>query len=750
MEYDMCLKKLVITIIILSSPFFYNACTSPQSEQSKQSTVKINSSKKKVIIYVWDGLRPDVLTDSKANIPNLRLVAHAGVEFSHNHSAYPTFTMDNAQVFATGDYAGKTGFYGNVLYEPWRTQSKLYGKAISASGKDITAQFSQPIFTEDYEILQDLDGKSQDGKSDEPLVQVTTLLREAHKAGLTTAVVGKSGPAFFQDYKHEGIVLDENHVWPVNFAKELQQKNIALPKNSPVAYAQNELTLLDNNGNPSAADPTVMLTDNSNGSDPQNGRKSPFNNANEYMADIFMNNILPEKSPDLNVLWLRNPDTTEHIYGPGSFAYYDALESNDRILGKLLSKLKALGIAQSTDLIIVSDHSHSNVLATKLNDKNGTPQLLMPLHEISPEGRIGNKTETKIQQNKLTGEKQLITSGYSVSGTIRTADLITGAHLKTKEGKEIIAFDGAGCSYNFSMSAVRFNDGLLNTKSSGYHSADGKCLNGKNQSVPYTSQSYIVPDNLNSLKDKEVVVIGANGGSDYVYIPSHNTEVTKILLSYFEQREEYGALFVDDVRYPKYQSFSKGVLPLALVKLQNISGRNPDIVVSMTSNSNVIVNGLPGVVFDSESSYISRGTHGTFGKVDVHNTLIAYGPDFKNQMIDTLPTGNVDVAPTVAHLFHLTMPNTDGRPLFEALNNSNLSQKDYSIKPLILTSSKACNIKIFNPTTHIINFSSNKIDVDHSVSSFYTEIHAQVVSSKNGANYTYFDYADGVRKNKCD
>src|SRR4051794_5047112 len=53
-----------------------------------------------VIIFVWDGMRPDSIT--AADTPNLLALKQHGVEFSDNHSTYPTFTMMNAASFATG------------------------------------------------------------------------------------------------------------------------------------------------------------------------------------------------------------------------------------------------------------------------------------------------------------------------------------------------------------------------------------------------------------------------------------------------------------------------------------------------------------------------------------------------------------------------------------------------------------------------------------------------------------------------
>jgi hypothetical protein len=59
--------------------------------------------------------------------------------------------------------------------------------------------------------------------------------------------------------------------------------------------------------------------------------------------------------------------------------------------------------------------------------------------------------------------------------------------------------------------------------------------------------------------------------------------------------------------------------------------------------------------------------HGSFNVADVHNTLIAKGPSFRSGLSVPHPTGNVDVAPTVAHLLGQSMPQADGRVLNEAL-----------------------------------------------------------------------------------
>jgi arylsulfatase A-like enzyme len=63
-----------------------------------------------------------------------------------------------------------------------------------------------------------------------------------------------------------------------------------------------------------------------------------------------------------------------------------------------------------------------------------------------------------------------------------------------------------------------------------------------------------------------------------------------------------------------------------------------------------------------------RGTHATLSRFDMHNTLIAAGPDFRRGKADDLPTGNIDLAPTILRILGITPPQPlDGRVLSEAM-----------------------------------------------------------------------------------
>src|SRR3989442_4390304 len=65
-----------------------------------------------------------------------------------------------------------------------------------------------------------------------------------------------------------------------------------------------------------------------------------------------------------------------------------------------------------------------------------------------------------------------------------------------------------------------------------------------------------------------------------------------------------------------------------------------------------------------------RPGHGTSSPYDIHNPLIAAGPDVREHAVSDVPTRNVDLAPTVLRLLGLPVPDTmTGRVIEEALRD---------------------------------------------------------------------------------
>ncbi|WP_343618952.1 alkaline phosphatase family protein [Ralstonia sp.] len=687
----------------------------------------------RTIIMVWDGLRPDSV--NATDTPNLYALRQAGVNFSDNHSTYPTFTMMNGSSFATGAFPKTSGFYGNTFWTPPQGASNTIpsgtlGTPNSTKTAAASADYVDPIFTEDYQVLTTLN-TYYGGQ----LLLVKSLFATAQAAGLTTATVGKSGAAFIQDLGQGGYFLDENTVQPRSLVTELQSAGYALPFNTQFGYSgTNAVTLAATNGDPTAR--AGYITFNTTAYDSASGvtaiaardssdatQGAPEDAANKYMLSVFTNYILPKKQPMLSLIWFRTPDNVEHGYGPGSANAIAGLHSQDQRLGELISALKANNLYASTNLIVVSDHGHSSVSG---------PLSLYPLRAITPSGTApaGTPVNGATSGTDAAAIGALSTTGYSFSGDVRSADLLTYRGFK--------AYDGSGCTTSAMYGLQANGTPTVPVKVDTTGSLCG-AANSKYQAIsaslatPVASFKVPAPGNLPA----NGIVVAANGGSDYFYVPGHDATTVQNLVKVLQQREEYGAIFVDS----RYGALP-GTLPMSMVNLENAQRQNngqPDVVVSFNWDDQVAIQGMPGIEFESAGG--QRGMHGSFGTTDVHNTLIASGPSFRPSTVVSNPTGNVDVAPTVAYLLGLSMPQADGRIINEALLNP-ASPTAPSVK--------ASTVNPVSPATGL----SFEVPTDPTgatkdaalAQGSYTINLAVKDLSVDGKTYRYFDYAKAVRQ----
>jgi arylsulfatase A-like enzyme len=627
-----------------------------------------------VLVVVWDGLRPDFVG---ADTPNLVALRESGVDFTDHHSTYPTFTMMNAASFATGAYPETAGFYGNVVWQPG-------ARGKDSAGKEI--DFRQPVFSEDYAVLDDLSA-SMDGR----LLLVGTLFDAARRAGMATATLGKAGASYIIDYHRGGTILDEKTAWPLAFAKRLQAAGVPVPSTTPATYKDGDLALAGSNGSPTELKAHKRLADGVS-FDPTDTEGSRNKSALQYMVGVFLDHILPEQRPRLSVLWLRDPDSTQHNYGLGSDNVRDALRSNDVLLGRVRARLTELGLASSTDILVVSDHGHSNVAA---------PRSAFPLRAIGNGAAAGVDPE-----------------GYSASGLVRLADLL--------RRKGLTAFDGQACTYAPVASGIKADGQPVYPT---LVDADGKIC-GK------AGQKYqIAPLKVPAELPAGAIVVAVNGGSDYLYVPDRDPTTVRKAVDVLQGRSEIGAIFVDG-RYGDIP----GTLPLASIRAQNAAGRNPDVIASYDFQEDAAVRGAKGIEYAGAllgTSY--RGMHGSFSPRDVHNTLIAAGPDFRAGFKDPLPSGNVDVAPTAAQILGVALPEANGRPLLEALKDSEESSA-YQVEPgIVRPKSEATGIVVARPTD------PDGKDVDPSKTTYTVELRTKRLVHQ-GKTYVYFDSAKAIRR----
>jgi len=626
---------------------------------------------RRVIIFVWDGLRADDLTPEIA--PNYFALARSGVVFADHHAVYPTFTMMNSASIATGAYPGVHGFYGNVVYAP-------SAKGRNAKGADI--DFSAPAFIEDFGVVEAVRDSYQ-GR----LTLVSTMLQAAQAKGLTTVAIGKFGAAFIQDYKRGGIILDEDAAMPLGFAKELQQASYPLPRNSGNAYEAGALTLARDNGDPTAPIPIQRLKDGQTGN-PLDCSGALSRRGFAYLTDVFVNYILPNKKPDLTIFWSKEPDATNHAYGPGTCNSIDATRMNDEILGRVVEELRQLGWEESTDIIITQDHNHSTV---------SSDVAYYPLRAIVDRDIGSNDPH-----------------GYSVSGFVRTAELLTRDGLK--------AYDGAGCR------DIPILSGIMADGTHLYPGKDDQHGQVCGRAQKYTSPSYVVPKPIPA----GAVVVAANAGSDYLFVPDGNIETVKAAVVSLQSRLQFGAIFVSD----KYGEVA-GTLPMGLIKTENSgNGRAPDIIVSFSYDESVAVAGRSGVSY--ASSINRRGDHGSFSPTDTHISLMASGPDFQSGLYDTLPTSNVDIAPTVARILQFSMPAVQGRVLEETLQGGP-PVGEYAVLNKTHRSSTRTGLTVKLPTD------LDGRSVDPTLTGYSVELKTKILT-RGAASYTYFDQAKAVRE----
>jgi arylsulfatase A-like enzyme len=159
------------------------------------------------------------------------------------------------------------------------------------------------------------------------------------------------------------------------------------------------------------------------------------------------------------------------------------------------------------------------------------------------------------------------------------------------------------------------------------------------------------------LRNGEIMVVG-NGGSVLFYVIGHDTAVTQHLVTWLQRSDFAGVIF-------SRESIA-GTFPLAAAKIDTAAA--PDVIMSFRWNDKPNEFGTPGLINADWNRKPGAGTHATLSKFDMNNTLISAGPDFRRDMIDRLPTGNVDLAPTILHILGVAPPaKMDGRVLGEAM-----------------------------------------------------------------------------------
>ena len=184
----------------------------------------------------------------------------------------------------------------------------------------------KPIDTGDHEQLRKL-GILAGGN----VLTAPSLTERVGAAGLTSALVtsSSSGACFLQNSTSSGTTLNPSYSEPA------------------LTHIQKGLTSIPAKSRPSEA-------------------------LNLWAVDAMLT-LLRSDAPDLGIVWLCDPDHTQHGFGPGAPESLEAIRIADHCVGDLVDGARAL--SDETNFIVMSDHgwisydAELNVVATLIESK---------------------------------------------------------------------------------------------------------------------------------------------------------------------------------------------------------------------------------------------------------------------------------------------------------------------------------------------------------------------------------------------
>jgi arylsulfatase A-like enzyme len=439
------------------------------------------ASNKHVVVVVWDGMRPDFVTEQ--NTPTLWKLAQKGVTFRNNHAVYPSATIVNGTAIVTGEYPSRNGILANHVYRA-----------------DIDGRKS--IDVENASVVRKGDNLSS-GK----YIAAPTIVELLDKKGERTAIASA---------KTVGLLFDRH-------ADSHNGENIFAGQSLPADALGSIAKLLG--AFPPATEPA--------------GR-------DRWTTRALTDFLWQDRLPAFSVLWLSEPDDTEHKTAPGSPEALVAIKSSDENLARVLAALDRLHAMSSTDIFIVSDHGFSTI----------SREIELP--------------------------KILITAGF---------EAVTEFSGEAKPGQ---------------------------------------------------------------------IMLAGNGGTVLFYVIGHDAAITRRLVEFLQQTDFAGVIFT---REPM-----DGTFTLDKANIDNEHAADVVMAFRWTEDKNRF--GVPGMIDADWQRAAGKGTHATLSRFEMHNTLIAAGPDFQNGLTSDLPSGNVDLAPTILTILGIESSTMmDGRILLGPIND---------------------------------------------------------------------------------
>ena len=253
-----------------------------------------------VLIVAFDGLQPSQVTPEL--MPNLAAFGAAGVTFADHHAVFPTVTRVNAASMVTGRYPGAHGLAANtVVFRDY--DPHLVFSALEPTLARVVAKTGRVLLTPTLGDILSRFGKEY-----------------------VAVVTGTSGNAYVHNPNADragGATIHPEFCMPRGLHEEVIARFGPWPEEA----------------------------------DPNTARMSRG-------TEVLVEYVLTERRPAVSLLWLSEPDHSQHVHGVGSAKSNGAIVKADLQLGKVLSWLERTGLEDETDVMVVSDHGHSTAMET--------------------------------------------------------------------------------------------------------------------------------------------------------------------------------------------------------------------------------------------------------------------------------------------------------------------------------------------------------------------------------------------------
>jgi predicted AlkP superfamily pyrophosphatase or phosphodiesterase len=161
-----------------------------------------------------------------------------------------------------------------------------------------------------------------------------------------------------------------------------------------------------------------------------------------------------------------------------------------------------------------------------------------------------------------------------------------------------------------------------------------------------------------TLADGTPRIVTAGGA---VYVRDHDREAISGIVNALQRTDGVGAIFTPATAPGTLDGRVPGTLSFDAIRWTH--ERSADILFSPDWTDAKNAHGFAGMTASG-----GVANHGSSSPFDVHNVLIAAGPDLKDRTVVEAPSGNVDFAPTFLRLIGASIPRSmEGRVLEEAL-----------------------------------------------------------------------------------